>query len=390
MKRVLFSFFLFLLIEGYCEPFDFHLDAESALLMNAETGAILYEKNAHVPAFPASLTKMATALFVLENASSLDHPVTVSKEAIISVDPSKKEDHPPYCLEAGGAGIGIKQGEVLPLKSLLYGLMIASGNDAANVIAESMSGSIYNFMDDLNAYLQTVGCKNTFFCNPHGLHHPQHVTTAYDLAILARRGLEDPVFRQIVSTERFQLSKTNKQSEKELKQTNQLLRRDKKYYYPYALGVKTGFTAAAKYNLTTAAKKGDRYLIAVVMGCKTQERRYQDVIKMFETAFAEKKQKRCIVSKEKVFSLELKGTKKMLKSSLKNDLAIEFYPSEEPKVKAFIHWDEFTLPIKKDQKVGEVRVVSNDQEILKKAPLYAEEDISKTFVSNLKGFFGLD
>jgi D-alanyl-D-alanine carboxypeptidase (penicillin-binding protein 5/6) len=145
------------------------LSAPSAVLMNAETGKVLFAKNADVPCYPASTTKMATALYALhQKKDCLQQKIVASKEALMTVSPSvRKRSHPSYRLEFGGTHIGIKAGEELDYQTLLYGLMLSSGNDAANVIAEFISGSIPQFMQELNLFLQEIGCKNSRFQNPH-------------------------------------------------------------------------------------------------------------------------------------------------------------------------------------------------------------------------------
>src|SRR6185437_6437502 len=143
-------------------------------------------------------------------------------------------------------------GEEMPLKEYLYGMMVRSGNDAANVIAEYVSGSIPTFMQELNDYLKQIGCLNTTFCNPHGLHHPDHKTTAFDMALLTREAMKNPVFREIVSTVRHKRPKTNKRPAAVLVQTNRIIKSGTQYYYPKAIGVKTGYHSRAQNTLVAA------------------------------------------------------------------------------------------------------------------------------------------
>src|SRR3989304_627075 len=156
------------LIEG--KQLNVEVSAKSAILINADTGAPLFEKNAHLPCYPASITKVATALYTLEKKSSyLDEVVTAPLDAIATVSPVARRQSgkpPAYRLEFGGTHIGIKAGEELSLRVLLYGLMLPSGNDAANVISHHVSGSIPTFMEEMNSFIRAKGCNETVFYTP--------------------------------------------------------------------------------------------------------------------------------------------------------------------------------------------------------------------------------
>jgi D-alanyl-D-alanine carboxypeptidase (penicillin-binding protein 5/6) len=173
------------------------ITAPAAILINADTGSVLFEKNARSKTFPASTTKVATALFGLQlKKGALEEHVQVTHNAVAAVAPSIRRSgkHPSYRLEFGGSHMSLKAGEILNFKSLIYGLMVCSGNDAANAIAEYAAGSVPKFMEGMNEYLRTLGCENTSFKNPHGLPDPEHVTTAYDLALITKEALKLPFF----------------------------------------------------------------------------------------------------------------------------------------------------------------------------------------------------
>ncbi len=366
------------------KPLDVTVSAKSAILMNAETGAILYEKHAHIPAYPASTTKIATALFTLERGGELDRMVAVSAEALRGRPATGKESLHPYRLDSDGTMMGIKRGEVLSLDSLLHGLMLVSGNDAANVIAESVAGSIPQFMELLNEYLQSIGCKNTQFQNPHGLPHVDHWSTAYDMALMTKRALQIPKFRNIVSTLVYNKPKTNKQPPLEIRMTNPLVKPKSKHYYPKAIGVKTGHTNAAQDTLVAAAEQDGRTLIAVVLGCEKGGKRFDDVKRLFETAFNEKKSLRRLMGPEHGFVKEVVGAKSPMKAALGRALSIEFFPAEEPKCKAALHWSVPELPIRKGQKVGEVVIQDENGLHLQQGDLLAVEEVRGTFCFMMK------
>lgn len=271
----------------YAKPIDLEVEAKGAILMNADTGAVLYEKQAHARFSPASTTKIATTLFALEQRDlALDRMATVSGECLKG-RPLKDRDHP-YWLDSDGTMLGIKRGEVLSFDTLLHGMMLVSGNDAANVVAETLGGNIPTFVERMNTYIQGLGCLNTQFRNPHGLTHPEHFSSAYDMALITRRALQISKFREIVSTLSFIKPKSNKQPEREIKLTNPLLKPNSRYYYPKAIGVKTGYTLDAQDTLVAAAEQDGRTLIAVLLGSKKKSgARFTDAKKLFEAAFSE-------------------------------------------------------------------------------------------------------
>ena len=362
-------------------PTKLELSAKSAILINGETGETLYEKNAHQPLYPASITKLITAMYLLEKkGDALEVCVEASPEAVAAVHSHAKKTeghkHPSHRLEFGGTHMGLKSGEILPLRVLLYGLMLASGNDAANVIAEHVSGTIPQFIDELNAFVRSKGCTHTQLHTPHGLPHTEHKTTAYDMALLAKEAIKHPVLREVVKSAHSIRPASNKQSEIVMHQHNALVRPGSKFYYPKAIGIKTGYTRAAGYTLIAAAEDENRKLVAVVLGCETLEQRYRDALLLFETAFQEKKDTRTLFAKDfDFFSTACKGGKQQLKAALEEDLCVSFYPSEEQKFQHTVVWDELRLPIRAGQKVGEMRIFSSHGTLLKRATLFAAHPV---------------
>lgn len=359
------------------------LSAKAAVLMNRETGAVLYEKNAHMPLYPASITKMITALYALEKkGDALEEPVKASFDAVCAVHPHVKrrsQAHPPYRLEFGGTHMGIKAGEVLSFRTLLYGLLLVSGNDAANVIAEYVSGSIPQFMNELNLYVQSKGCLHTQLYAPHGLSHDDHKTTAYDMALLAREALKNRMLRQIVSTTSYIRPATNLQPEAVMHQHNALVNPQSKFYYPKAIGIKTGFTNAAGYTLVAAAEDGNRKLIAVLLGCQRLDERYKEAIALFEAGFQEKKVQRTLFAKEfDTFTRAVKGGKNLLKAGLHTDAVIDYYESEKQTFSSHVVWQVDALPIIEGQRVGHVQIVSDRGESIAEVPLFAQACVAPT------------
>lgn len=400
-RRLLLTALSYLLIEtclpvaAIAESLALSVNAEAAILMNSDTGAILYEKNSRDLHFPASITKIATAAYALQKkGDDLDVKIAAEQEVLgsVSEDIKRRSNYttPSYILVNGGAHIGIKKAEVLSLRDLLYGMMVASGNDASNVIAHYVGGgSIPQFMRELNIYLKEIGCTSTTFQNPHGLHHPKHQTTAYDMAILTREALKNPQFRQMVSTVRYTRPKTNKQEASTLVQTNLLLRPGK-LHYPKAIGVKTGHLALAKNTFVGAAKDGDRTLIAVLLKVQDRKDMFIDATKMFEMAFSQPKIQRVLLKGgPQKFTLQLPGAKQPLTTYLQENVTLDYYPAEEPKVKCLLAWNEaLALPIAKDAIVGKLTVQLENGHVLKQIPLHAQENVNATFWHEIKSFFG--
>ncbi len=236
------------------------VSAPCAILTDAKSGVVLYEKNAYTRAYPASTTKVMTAILALENGN-LDDVVPVSFNAVnsISYDSSKA---------------GLFEGESFTLREMVYALLICSANDAANVIAEHIAGDIESFVGMMNSRAAELGAQNTHFVNAHGLHNTQHYTTAYDLALLARHAMTLPEFADIVQMRSYVLEPTDKYEEKRyLNSTNHLTNPQSEYYYANAVGIKTGYTDEAKSCLVSAAKAGDGMYIAVVLGAESMDGR---------------------------------------------------------------------------------------------------------------------
>ena len=366
------------------EPLKFDIQGDAAILMNAQSGIILFEHRATIPLYPASTTKVATALYVLKShAQALEMSIVAEQESLATVCHKAKSESnytlPAYWLESDGMHIGIKKGEIFTLLDLLKGLLIASGNDAANVIAQALGPTIPTFMEGVNSYLKEIGCQQTKFCNPHGLHHPHHQTTAYDLALMTREALKYPIFCDIVSQTRFIRPKTNKQAATTILQTNRLIRPGK-LYYPKAIGVKTGYHAKAKKTLIGAARVDGRTLIVVLLGYQDRNALYEDAIKLFETAFNQPKVQRVFLkSGLQNFQLELPRAHRPVQAYLSESLSLDYYPAEDPRVKGFLYWQPLSLPVLKDQHVGEVQLIGEDGFILKQVPLRAAEEVKLVF-----------
>lgn len=238
------------------ESNDINIDigSSSCILIESKTGRILYEKDAYSKYYPASTTKIMTALLTLENVSDLKEVATVSYNSVFTVPSGYSTDL-------------LKVGEELTIEDLLYALLVKSSNEAANVLAEHISGNVESFATMMNTRAVELGCKNTHFVNPNGIHNENHYTTSYDLSLITREAMKNETFRKIVSTASYTLPSTNKYDriDRNLITTNDIIRKSSKYYYEYAIGIKTGYTTPAKNCLVAGANKDGVELILVLL-----------------------------------------------------------------------------------------------------------------------------
>lgn len=234
-----------------------HVEAKAAMLIDLKTGRSIYELNADQRIYPASLTKIMTCLVALENGN-LSDMVTVSESALAPLD-------------SDSSVAGLQVGETMTLENMLYCMMVVSGNDACNVIAEHIAGSTGGFVRMMNEKAYELGCRDTNFCNVHGLHEDDHYTTARDLSIITKAALKSENFRVICDTDEYELPATNLSEERLLESTNMLIFKssNNSFYYPYAKGIKTGYTGKAGRCVISMAEKNGVELLAIVCGAET-------------------------------------------------------------------------------------------------------------------------
>ncbi len=254
-------------------PAGVDVTAESAIVMEQETGTILYSKNMDAVHFPASITKIMTALIVLENCE-LDETVTFSADAV-------------YGTELGSSSIARDVNEEMTVEQTLYGMMLESANECAYALGEHVAGTIPEFVDMMNAKAKELGCTNTHFNNTNGLPDDDHYTSAHDMALIARAAYAIPKFAEIVGTKNYTIPPTNKHADPTpLNNHHQMLHyyKTNKYLYDYCLGGKTGYTVVAGATLVTYAKKDGMTLICVVMKDSVTDQ-YYDTTNLFEYCY---------------------------------------------------------------------------------------------------------
>lgn len=253
------------------------LYALSAVLMTQDKGEVIFEKDADALRYPASTTKILTVLLGIMFVDDLDQVVVVSDTAIN--------------VPSDSSTMYLKEGEEIRFIDVLYGTMLLSANDGANVIAETVSGDIAHFVDLMNDTAQTFGCMNTHFVNPHGYHDDNHYSTAKDIAIIAREAMNNQTFREIAGTVTYQIPRSNKQRARTITTKSEYMltgteEKPNKYYYEYATGIKTGSHSHSGYCFAGAASKDGVDLISVVM-FTGKRARWADTIKLMNYGFSQ-------------------------------------------------------------------------------------------------------
>ena len=265
-KRFLSVFFLALLLVGQLSVparavrvSDPDVQAKAALLVDRKTGAVIYALNEHDELYPASLTKIMTCLLVLEAID--EGRLKLSQE--VTATPTALEG-----LAEDGSTAGIEAGEVLTVEELLYCLMVVSANEAGAILAEKISGTVDSFVDRMNAKAQELHCENTHFMNPHGYHDSQHYTSAWDLYLITRAALEHPMFMTVCDASTHTVPATNLSEERQLNNTNFLIRSGRDYYNPDVHGIKTGSHSQAGNCLVSTAQHASMDLLCVILGAE--------------------------------------------------------------------------------------------------------------------------
>ena len=345
---------------------EMEVDAAAAILVDADTGTVLYEQNAHAQRYPASITKVMTALLTLEAVDrgelTLETVVTASSALHTGIG----ED---------ASTADIQEGEQMRVIDLLYATLLPSANEACNILAEAVSGSVDAFVELMDQRAAELGMEDTHFANSHGYHDPDHYTTAYDISLMCREAMEHETFRTIVSSLNYTLPATNLHEERIIRSTNALVStwRITGYWYEYATGVKTGYTPEAGYCLASSATKGDRSLIAVVTGCERTPgttgsegyTHFSESKKLLEWGFSNFSYQSIMSSSKPQLSIpvtlsevdhvvaEPNGT---LSAVLPNDVSAEDFAQEVER-----YYDTLEAPVEKGTVLGKVTLTYNGE-----------------------------
>ena len=296
-------------------PAAVSVSAASAVLINADTGTIIYSKNPYEKRAMASTTKIMTALLTAE-AGDLDSKFTADS----------------YAIQVEGTSMGLKQGDIVTRRALLYGMLLPSGNDAANAAAISVSGSMSEFAKLMNGKAEELGLKNTHFVNPSGLDAEGHYTTAYDLAMLTKAALENPVFAGICQKASAQVEFGNPPYPRTLSNSNKML-----WQYEGCIGVKTGFTDNARRCLVSAAERNGVRLIAVTLNAPSD---WLDHTKMLDYGFTQVQPTEILLPSPVTVPV-VGGTVNSVNLTLSRSLSLPLSPKELQQVAFEVHTEPF-------------------------------------------------
>lgn len=336
----------------YAAAPDFSVSALSAVVINAETGSIVYEKGAFAQRAMASTTKIMTALLTIE-AGDLDKKFTADS----------------YAIQVEGTSMGLQQGDIVTRRALLYGILLPSGNDAANAAAVSVSGSMDKFVELMNKKAEELGLTNTHFANPSGLDAEGHYTTAYDLAMLTKTALENPTFAEICRCADARVEFGNPPYLRRLANSNKML-----WQYEGCYGVKTGFTDNARRCLVSAAERDGVKLICVTLNAPDD---WEDHRKMLDYGFDQ-------VTKTEVILPSLLsvpvigGTEEQTKLSLSEKVILPLSRDEIKSVSFKVYAEPFLYAgFEQGKKVGTVEIFL-DGELLRRADLITSEGVERS------------
>ncbi|MGM0846031.1 MAG: D-alanyl-D-alanine carboxypeptidase family protein [Bacillota bacterium] len=381
MKRILSAILMLVMIASTIAPYasaeekktELAPGAKSAILIERDTGTILYDKNSHEKLPPASMTKIMTMILIME---------ALDKGQIKWEDTVRTSE---YAASMGGSQIFLEPNEEMTVKEMMFGISIGSANDASVAMAEHIAGSEEGFVEKMNNKVKELGLKNTHFKNPTGLPASDHFSTAHDMSMLAKELLKYEEITNFTGTyESYLREDTDKKFW--LVNTNKLVR-----FYPGVDGLKTGFTNEAKYCLTATAKKDNMRIIAVVFGEPSPKDRNAEISKMFDYAFSQYQtqplfEKGAIVGTTKVS----KGKEKEVEAMTNEPISLlakkgEKLDGVEKKVKL----DKLKAPVKKGDSIGKL-IIEKDGKTLSETPLIAKQDVPlASFWQLYKRAFGM-
>lgn len=351
LKKLFFCCAIFLTLALLCICSSaLEVSAKHAVLIEAQSGDIIFSKNANLCAPMASTTKIMTAVVAIEN-SSLDEMVTITADSV----------------GIEGSSIYLKEGERLSMKELLSALLLESANDAATAIAIHISGSVDEFATLMNAKAHELGLENTNFTNPHGLDNESHYTTAYELAKIAKYAMSIPVFKEIVSSKAEQISDIDG-GKRLLVNHNKLLKR-----YDGACGIKTGFTKRCGRCLVSSAERDGVTLIAVTLNAPND---WNDHASMLDYGFSQYESVSLANVGDYTISLNcISGKKDEVLCTNFSSLKITLKKGEKDKIRAVLEAERFLFaPVEQGQRVGRIVYYLDNEEICS-VPIYALEAI---------------
>ncbi len=363
---ILSTLFIFPESQVKAEELKLAESAKSAILIEASTGKVLFEKNADEKLVPASMTKMMSMLLIIENIENgvlkWDQKITVSENAS----------------SMGGSQILLETGEKMTVEDLFKGVAIASGNDAVVALGEAIAGTEDNFVSMMNKRAKELGLKNTNFKTPHGLDAPNHYSSARDMSIIAKELVKHEKVLTFTSVYEDYL-RENTDKKIWLVNTNKLVR-----FYDGVDGLKTGYTKEAGYCLTATAKKDGMRIIAVVMGEPDSKTRNKEVSEMLDYSFAQYKIDNLLTGSSSLGKYEVdKGSQKYVTVVPKGDVTVLRKKGEKSGNATYdVKLNNLKAPIKKGETVGQLKI-KEDGKVIRTIDLTVEKDIKKANLGEL-------
>ena len=359
---------------------EFEITAKGAYLVNLDTDTVIFEKNSHERLYPASLTKVMTCLLLVEMVPDLDNTIITAKAAILGSFASQDVSL-----------AGILAGEQLTARELLYCMLLQSGNEAAAIVADYLGDqSINNFIDMMNRRAKELGAVNTNFKNPHGLHHEEHYSTAYDMFLIAKELLKHPEIIEIASTYSYQLRKTNVREPEWLVSTNKMMLKSSSYYRSYIKGLKTGTTTPAGKCFIAYSEKNGYHYLSVLLGSAYKDENgkiladnyvFSETAKLLDWTFDSFSLKTILPTDQSCAQIDLKLSSQQdslllyPKEKLVSLIPKEIDPSSV-QVKTYVN-SYAEAPIKKGDVLGYVEVKLAD-EVVGITDLIADTDIERS------------
>ena len=316
--------------------FDFNCGTSSEIVMEATTLRVLSANNSHEKKYMASTTKILTALVVIENCD-INEEITVGASTV----------------GVEGSSIYLEAGEKLSVKDLLYGLMLRSGNDCAETLAVHVSGNIDKFAALMNETAAKIGAKNSHFVNPHGLHDDNHYTTAYDLALISCYAIKNPVFKEIVSTQKITIPFTTRNTKRLLINKNKMLKE-----FEGSTGIKTGYTKKAGRCLVSSCNRGGMEIVSVVLNCGPMFERSKTIL---QNGFDNYKMYNLVESDNIIDFIPTDGSKELRGVYVKQDVIVPLTESERDSVEIRLELPEtLKKDTPKDCEIGFIKIYSQN------------------------------
>lgn len=373
-KILIFNLIVFIVLNfSFCvygANTNINLYSEAAIIMDTETEQILYQKNIDKKMYPASTTKILTAIIAIEKCN-LEDIVTATNSAISQVP-------------SGYSSAYISDGEEMTVKDLLTVFLVHSANEAGYILAEHCSGSVEAFSNLMNEKAQEIGCKNSHFLNPSGIHNDNHYTTAYDLCLIANYCMKNNTFRNIVSMPKCTIDPTNKSLKRVYTNTNSLLNSNSQYYVENCIGIKTGYTKEAGNCLVSCFNKNNIEIICVVLGAgnigNSDASRFIDSKNLFNYTYSNFDKKKIVNKNDVIQNIEISNATKETKNLnliIENDITALVNLNDDIPNPTISLNDNISAPIEANTQLGTVTYHINGIEY--KQNILAETTVKKDF-----------